>query len=67
MTAAGAIAGGAAAGAAVGALPGAAAGALVGAASYTTGLAVSAIAHTGLGIRGPNDNWCYVEISTGGP
>lgn len=65
MAAGGSIAAGATAGALCGGPVGAAAGATMGAVSYTAGIAVNAIVNTGMGARGPNDNWCYVEISTG--
>lgn len=58
----GAILGGTAAGAVVGGPIGAAAGAAVATVSYTAEKTISAICATGFGKKGPNDNWCYVEV-----
>jgi hypothetical protein len=58
----GAVIGGAGAGALVGGPAGAAAGAAVGVLCYTTGKGISALANSRLGVKGPNDNWCYVEV-----
>lgn len=60
---AGAAAGGAAAGAVLGGPVGAAAGAAIGATGMAVGELITAIAWTGLGVSGPNDNWCYLETS----
>jgi len=61
LGAGGSIAGGAVAGAIVGGPIGAGAGAALGAVSWGIGKSISAITNTRLGIKGPNDNWCYVK------
>eukprot|EP01084_Bolivina_argentea_P097018 174400_1 len=55
----GSIGGGALAGAAVGGPFGAAIGAAVGGGSFAIGQSISGLSRTG---KGPNDNWCYIEI-----
>jgi hypothetical protein len=58
----GAILGGATAGGMVGGPLGALSGAAVGAITWGSGKGITALANSGLGIKGPNDNWVYCEI-----
>ena len=64
LGAGGSIAGGAAAGACVGGPVGAGAGAVLGAVSWGVGKIISGLANTKLGIKGPNDNWCFVQTGS---
>ena len=57
----GAVGGGAAAGALIGGPPGAAAGAAIGAVSWGIGKTFDALYTSGLGMKGPSDNWAYVK------
>ena len=64
MAVGGSIAGGATVGAVVGGPVGAAAGAAVGVVSWGTGQAIGALINSKLGIKGPNDNWCYIKTGS---
>ena len=57
----GAVAGGAAAGAIVGGPVGAAVGGAAGIASWGIGVTIDALYTSGLGRKGPNNNWVYID------